>query len=122
MTKIYRALSGCSLLAKRYPLLKTCWRNVVLSFVDFLRAVLKICPTKSCATFLDHLIRILNSPSLLDSIFWKIFYVQVQLFTFFFLQMHSKLSIIPPMIFSILCLCCFYFTILFLNVMPNISG
>ena len=24
------------------------------SFVEFLRTVLKLCPTKSCATFLDH--------------------------------------------------------------------
>ena len=28
--------------------LKTCWKNVVSSFVEFLRTVLKLCPTKSC--------------------------------------------------------------------------
>ena len=29
-------------------------KNVVCSFVELLRAVLKLCPTKICATFLNH--------------------------------------------------------------------
>ena len=31
--------------------LKTCWKNIMCSFVEFLRAVLKLRLTKSCATF-----------------------------------------------------------------------
>ena len=31
--------------------LKTCWKNVVCSFVELLRVVLKFRPSKSCATF-----------------------------------------------------------------------
>ena len=34
--------------------LETCWKIVVFSFVGFSPAVLKLCPTKGCATFLDH--------------------------------------------------------------------
>ena len=34
--------------------LKTCWKNVVCSFVEILSAVLKLRHTKSCATFVDH--------------------------------------------------------------------
>ena len=34
--------------------LKTCWKNVVCSFVEFLHAVMKLCPTKNLPLFLDH--------------------------------------------------------------------
>ena len=49
------------LLWKSPKWLKTCWKNVVCSFVEFLHAFLKLCPTKSCATFLDHPIYNANS-------------------------------------------------------------
>ena len=39
---------------KIHKVIKTCWKNIVCSFVEFLLAVLKLCPTESCATFLDH--------------------------------------------------------------------
>ena len=39
------------LLGKFTGWLKSCWKSVVCSFVDFVHTVLKLCPTKSCATF-----------------------------------------------------------------------
>ena len=42
------------LLWKPTKLLKTCWKTVVRSFVEFLSTVLKLCPTKSCANFFEQ--------------------------------------------------------------------
>ena len=76
----------CSFALKPTKWLKTCWKTVACSFVELSSALLKLCPTKSCATFYgppDIVGIVINSvPSnFLIELNWKAVHLSVKIST-----------------------------------------